>query len=158
MPLSLQPPLVRSDRRRCVLATIEDARRQLKDWAADEDVVLDLIETGALQFAWDIALASERRAWRILPECIDHFDRTDGSRPFPLTEAKAYARVLEGCGDLLTVREISNLLNCGPTHVANLIAAKQFSVGRVTPCAPGATTIPRAAFLSFLKSRLEGAS
>lgn len=155
MPLSLQPPLVRSDARRCVLATVEDARRQLRDWDVDEDDILALIEDGQL-FAWNIAvdLKDAKRLWRIFPDSISHFEKTAGHRQFIMTDAAIYKRLLEGCGDLLTIRELANLFNCGPTHVANLIAAKNFS-----DCnnGPGVTRVERAALLAFLKSRMEGA-
>jgi hypothetical protein len=157
MSLSLQPPLVRSDTRRCVLATVEDARRQLRDWSVDEDDILQLIETGHL-LAWNIALdtrAETKRLFRLLPESIAHFEKTGGHRPFSISD-NASSCLLRGFTDFLTIREIANLLNCGPTHIAHLIEARQICSSRGNEADPGITKIARAALLAFLKSRTHG--
>lgn len=161
--MTLQTPLIRSDARRCVLATIEDARRQLKDWLigsdrnVNEDTILELIESGALPWAWNIAAdpRDAKRLWRILPECLDHFDRTGGKDAFGWSQAKVLARITEGHGDSLSVRNIADILVCGPTHVANLIQAGALRSQRNDY---GITKISKAQFLSFLTSRAEGAS
>lgn len=159
--IALQTPLLRSDRRRCVLATVEDARRQLKDWDATEDTILELIEEGGL-LAWNLALdpKSSARLWRILPESIAHFDSAGGSRPFGWLPARVLDRVLEGQHDqVLESTDLRLLLNCGPEHITNLIDAghlKQLKGTDYRRGPGGAAKIPRPAVIRFLETRLEG--
>ena len=179
---ALQPPLKLTDRRRCVLATVEDARRHLRDWEATEDSIDTLIDQNYL-LAWDIALHGQSgsdpdklrkdkspraRELRILPESITHFDMFGGRRKFEWSEEKIFKRLFEGLVgtsstssvEIITSADLRLLFNCGPTHITNLIDARQLNQvpGTAYTTGPkGAAKIYLRELRRFLQTRFEGA-
>lgn len=163
-PQSAQRKLVLDDSPALVLATVSDARAALP--GHDEDDILALIEDGSLPFAWDIALrpGKSAREFRLYPACVEHYRRTGGSRPYP-DAARFDAVIVRLLGHhagkpFLTSNTLRLLLNCGPTHIINLIdagALKQMP-GTVYRRGPnGAALVESYSFVRFLETRLEGA-
>ncbi len=164
-----QRKLVLDDLPRCVLATVETARLQLP--GHDEDDILALVDEGYLPWSWNIALdpKSMSRELRIFPDCVLHYKTTVGKQPFPITGLDQLVRqhLLRGHDKpFLPSTLVKLILNCGATHVTNLIDAKQFSClplggGGRAPALyrrgpNGAALITRQSFVKFLETRLEG--
>jgi hypothetical protein len=76
----MQPPLIRVPQNIAVM-DIAGARGWLGAEFSEDDV-LDLIATGDLAWAWNIAQkCAKRREVRILSWCVCHYRQTLGSRP-----------------------------------------------------------------------------
>jgi len=155
--MPLQRELVRDDPTLCVLAHVSDARRILR--GNNEDDIIELLESGYL-LGWDIALAPGQaaRELRLLPESVDAFLSTGRKHNFEFTWPRI---LLRGCSSQ-TVRSptIALLLNCGATHVTNLIDAGQLKAapagdGPLYRRGPnGAAIVTNAAFVEFMKRRV----
>jgi len=116
-----------------VLSTVETARAQLP--GHDEDDILAMIEDGQLEYAWNIGLGASRTI-RIYPACIDHYLRTGGTRPFRGTCSDHIRRSLGG-KPFTTGTRLALLLNCGGTHVINLVEADALCLQPGTAWSPG---------------------
>jgi hypothetical protein len=159
----LQRKLVLNDPPSLVLATIETARLMLP--GHDEDDILSLIQEGALPWSWNIALdpANSAREIRILPDCIDHYSRTGGSRQFGLRNLNfliAHRLLPEAHKPFVLSTKLRLLFNCSATHITNLVDAAILKelVGTKYRRGPnGAACITRPSAIRFLETRLEAA-
>ncbi len=104
-----------------------------------EDEVLELIESGALSFAWNAALSGAgRRMVVVLRASIDFYRETLGAKRHELTDAQAFRLLLPPghSKPFLSNGEIQRALNCGSEHVLNLFDAGELkklpgsSIGR----------------------------
>jgi hypothetical protein len=158
-----QRKLVLNDRATLVLATIETARLMLP--GHDEDDILCLIQEGALPWSWNIALdpRNSAREIRILPDCIDHYARTGGSRQFGVRNLNfliAHRLLPETHKPFVLSTALKLMLNCGATHITNLVDAKileELPGTKYRRGPNGAACITRDSAVRFLQSRLEGA-
>jgi hypothetical protein len=170
MPSTLLPPakalqrkLVLNDSATLVLATIETARLMLP--GHDEDDILSLIQEGALPWTWNIALdpSNTAREIRILPDCIDHYARTGGSRQFGLRNLNfliAHRLLPETHKPFVLSTRLRLLFNCSATHITNLVDAnilEELAGTKYRRGPNGAACITRASATKFLEQRLEGA-
>jgi hypothetical protein len=168
---SVQRKLRLDDSPSLVLATISDARRALP--GHDEDDITLLIEENVL-LAWDISLrpGDTARELRILPHTIDRYARA-GSKSFSVTSvisckksgslsnpfSATWPSLLLGRHQdkpFLFATTIRLLLNCGATHVTNLVDAGslvQLTGTEYRRGPNGAACIERGSFLTFLKGR-----
>jgi hypothetical protein len=166
VPAALQRQLPVADPRLRVLVTINGAREREAFRNYDEDDILWLIENAYL-VAFDISLRagkdSSARELRIFPDSLDYYAKTNGNpkakkNPFAATWDRLI--LSNDTKPFLLSTRAQVILNCGSTHVTNLIdaghlkqlAGTEYKVGR-----NGAACISRDSFLAFLKSRLEGA-
>lgn len=181
MPSSLQPAALQRKLpldlcAAPVLVTIEGAREKLRR-GYDEDDINILVADGFL-VAWNIALKpkSMARELRILPDSIDYYlaHITDPNPVSPyfdpvgtLSSASPSKSVpawqttlLKRCDKpFIPSNTLKLILNCGPTHITNLVDARVLAQlpGTTYQRGPkGAALITKESFLSFLKSRLEG--
>ncbi len=157
----VQRKLVLQDAPPLVLATVCEARMRLP--GHDENDILAMIEEGALPFAWDIALKPGRmaREFRIWPDCIEHYARTGGTRRYARSFESALHELLGRHGKpFITSNQVRLQLNCGPTHVINLVDAgqlKQLPGTKYKTGPNGAALVMRESYIEFLRTRLEGA-
>lgn len=153
-----------------VLATVTQARYCLSGY--DEDNILDLIDNGFLAFTWDISIKPGKtaREFRIFPPCIAHCKKSPNEE-FPLSFDAVVAQLLARHNDkpFLMGTTVKLLLNCGATHLINLVDSGAL---RCLPNNPaiqksknpilyrrgpnGSPCITRDSFISFLRERLEG--
>ena len=152
-----QRKLVLNDRPTLALATVETARQALP--GHDEDDIKALWEEGFLLYAWNIGLGEAIEA-RILPDCIEHYQRTLGSRPDPRTETQVTAALLKAMRvehkPYVPVSAVRLLLNCSSTQVYNLIEAKLLKVqpGTTWTTGPnGSALVSVESFKTFLQTR-----
>lgn len=139
-----------------VLADVGTARQQLR--GLDEDDILALIEDGELSWAWNIGLG-ESRCIRIYPACIEHYRTTGGSRPQAVVDLDLVITTLlaqHRGKPFIKSTTLALILNCGSTHIINLIAAKALSVVPNTTWGTGpngAALIAPQSFKQFLITR-----
>jgi hypothetical protein len=125
MPLQRKLPL--DETPALVLADVAAARMALP--GHDEDDILAMIEDGQLAYAWNIGLGTAREI-RIYPPCVEHYRRTGGSRQFNPAEPAVLAELLSRNGEKPFIKSsvLRLILNCGSTHLINLIEAKALRV------------------------------
>ncbi len=144
MPTALQCRLSLKYERAPALVGVETARFLLADYDVDEDAILRLIDDGVILHAWNIALTvglikenvPVRREIRIWPDCLKWFCETNGRGEYKRTEGQ----VLDELFSRFAVRparheehhirstRLRRLLNCGSTHITNLIESKSLAV------------------------------
>lgn len=165
-PKALQRQLPVVDARLRVLVTISGARQ----WEAfrnyDEDDLLWLIENDYL-VAFDISLrgaaAGSDRELRIFPDSLEYYAKTNANpkakkNPFAISWDRLI--LANDHKPFLLSTRAQVILNCGATHVIELVKAgllKQLDGTAFKRGRTGAAVITRDSFVSFLKSRLEGA-
>lgn len=166
----VQRKLVLDDQPRCILADVSTARAELRGF--DERDIWMLIEDGFL-LAWNIALLTGinpviqqsinpvpyRRELRILPETIEFYKRTGGSRgkhnfsaTWPMLLTKGFTK------PFVFSPQIALLLNCKCEHITHLIDAghlQQMPGTSYRRGPTGAACVAKASLLNFLKARLE---
>ena len=168
-PAALQRKLPITDPRLRILVTINGAREREAFRNYDEDDFAWLIEQGYL-VAFDISVhqrllavkdSSSRRELRIFPDSLNHYAHSQGNpkcgrSPYFSTWDRL---ILERHHEAnISTPRASVILNCGPTHIINLIDARLLqSVTNYGRGPKGVAQITRDSFLTFLKSRLEGA-
>lgn len=137
----------------CPMTTVSGVRDRIA--GLDEDDVVALIEeTGELTHAWNIGLggSSERR---ILTRCVEHFART--GRPLILSQAQVLKEIFAGYDKpFLTGTRVRLILNCGSTHIINIVEAGDLSTvpGTSWNTGPnGSPLITRESFIAFLNGR-----
>ena len=136
-----------------VLCTVSAARDRLP--GHDEDDLKSLWEEGRILYAWNIGLGESIDA-RLLPDAIDHYARTQGKTPYPRTEDQVLAQLCMSAKPWLTTTQLKIMLNCGATHIMNLIEAGQLKLQPGTQYGRGGAnvaliTIP--SIKNFLKQR-----
>lgn len=150
-----QRKMILDDPTLTVLSTIADARAKLP--GHDEDDILALIEEGIILHAWNIALKkTAAREIRILPACIDHYKSTGGARPFPIGGPDPLAPILATDKPFILGARLKLILNCGATHIINLVDAKLLRVlpGTKYQRGPnGSPVIEMKSLLSFMQAR-----
>ncbi len=139
-----------------VLLDMESTRAQLHGY--DQDDLLALIEEGMILHAWDISLG-RRGCLRIFPDCVLHYQRTLGSRPYPRTLDQVITQMLAVAGGKawLTAEQLKHLFNCGGTHIYNLLSSGDLTAvsGTTRGCGPqGSARITIASVRKFFETRL----
>jgi hypothetical protein len=139
------------------LATVAAARESLV--GHDEDDIKALWEDGHILYAWNIGLGDAIEA-RILRDCIDHYKKTLGSRPYPNTDAQVTAALVKAMRaehkPFVPVSILRLLLNCSSTQVYNLLDAKLLKIqpGTTWQTGPnGSALITVESFKQFLIAR-----
>jgi hypothetical protein len=166
-PSTGQRKLVLDDQLYRPLITIESARSSLP--GHDEDDIIALIDEGFIPWAWNIALKPGRmaRELRLLPECVEHYRRTYGSRGVAIdAHLTSIDRVIAHLlkfhdKPFILSTDIRLILNCGSTHVTNLVDAKVLKQlpGTDYRRGPnGAACVTRESLEQFLTARLEDGS
>jgi hypothetical protein len=152
-----QRKLVLDDRPTLALATVETARQLLP--GHDEDDIKALWEEGHILYAWNIGLGEAIEA-RLLPDSIDYYKRTLGSRPDPRTEPQVTAALIRALRveskPIVTIRSLRLLLNCSSTQLYNLLDAKLLKIqpGTTWQTGPnGSALITVESFKQFLITR-----
>ena len=158
MTATLQRKLPLADATLCPVLTISGVRSELP--GHDEDDVLALIEEGALEFAWNIALRvgdGIRREPIVLKKCVAHYLASGGARPLNWTDARAFKEFFNGDEKPFIYGTTLKLLwNCSGTHIIALIEARELKVqpGTTWDRGPGnSPVITRASVEGFLKRR-----
>lgn len=136
-----------------------DAAKGILD--CTEDDILAMVEEQGALVAWNIAIpGAERRELRLLTQSVSEYlrDNPDHSDCFHTTICPDYAiqLVLPGHNKpFVTGLEVQRCLNCGSTHVINLVSAKALTTLGPWRRGPGGSpNISRESFAAFLKSRL----
>ena len=155
--MTSQRKLVLDDKPTLALATVETARLQLP--GHDEDDIKALWEEGMLLYAWNIGLGEAIEA-RILPDSIDHYKRTLGSRKDDRTPAQVTASLLRALRadhkPVISARDLRLLLNCSSTQIYNLIEKRTLTTqpGTSWTTGPnGSALITVESFKQFLTNR-----
>ena len=145
-------PQIRLPEETCtmVLHTIQTARTRIP--GHDEDAVLALIQEGLILHAWNIGLGVAQDI-RILPASLDHYERTRGSSPDPLTADQALLSIHTALGGkpFTTGRKLKLLFNCSSSHITNLINAGRIDLLPDTQWGKGPHGSPTITWLSIAK-------
>lgn len=153
---TLQRKMILDDAQLCVLLTVSGVREQLPGF--DEDDVLAAVLDHTLAPAFDLGMGG-RRDLRVSPSAVEFYRTTGGSRRRRLSEAEMFAEVLRGHDGKpwIAGERVRHILNCGSTHLINLIDDGELAQmpGTNYRRGPnGSAQIPLANFKSFLKRRL----
>ena len=151
-----QRKIILDDPPAIILASVDSAREKIR--GLDEDDILAMIEDGQLAWAWNIGLG-EARYIRIYPACIEHYKKTGGSRPQAVVDLDLVITTLlaqHRGKPWIKSTTLALILNCGSTHIINLIEAKALSIvpGTTWGTGPtGAALVTPASFKQFLIAR-----
>lgn len=148
----------------CVLLTTGGVRAELT--LLDEDDVLAAVLDHTLAPAFDLGLGG-RRDLRVLPSALDFYRQTLGSRRRRISERELLEELLRGqkpadqrpgnSEGWLAGEAVRLILNCGSTHLINLIDDGELAQmpGTSYRRGPnGSAQIPVASLKDFLKRRL----
>ena len=108
------------------LVSIETARAVL---GKTEDQVVEMIESGALRFAWNIASKKSRSRYirLFVPSLADAVNQKD-HQPAALSDAIKF--ILPGSSPTVPASRLAQLFNTGSTHIADLL--RERSLVKVT--------------------------
>lgn len=118
-----------------------------------EDMILELVDQGELEYAFDIKAAGRhRRSVRVLVDSLrSYIDRSE-KPSLKLDEAIALI-VPRGLGDKIKASVVARRFNCSPTHVYDLVktgSIRMLQKGRVEK---DSALLCRQSVVQFLKSR-----
>jgi hypothetical protein len=142
-----------------VLVTINGLRQWEGFRGYDEDQILWFIQSGYL-VAFNIALDTKESSaeWRIFPDSAEWLAKNKNARKQnPYFDTWHNLLFQTGEKQSINTTRAKVILNCGPTHVTNLIDSGLLKQIPGTTYRRGrAAVITCDSFLAFLKSRLEG--
>jgi hypothetical protein len=119
----------------------------------DENKLLELVETGEIAWAWDVALQQQdgrKVELRVLPAAVADYLKGAACK---LKWADVFALLLPD-GPTITASQISRILNVSCDHVYHLIDGKEIdSCPTRRPGPGGSATVPMTSFIRFLQKR-----
>jgi len=139
-----------------ILATVEDARRQLP--GHDEDDILALIEEGRIDHAWNIAVHLDTaREIRIWPDSITRALQPSTCNLQPVrSPVESIMHIATGDKPFARGKILALVFNCSRSHIINLVEARQLAMQPGTSYERGPNGTPLITLSSlkhFLTSR-----
>jgi hypothetical protein len=119
----------------------------------DENQVLELLESGEIAWAFDVALAQRRgrkREMRVLPAAVADYLK---GRPCELDQPTVFSLLLPD-GPTIPANQIARTLNVSVDHVYHLIDRKQIIACPTRRKGPGGSgRVAMTSFIKFLQKR-----
>lgn len=119
----------------------------------DEDQVLELIESGEIAWAFDVALAQKvgrKREFRVLPAAVADYLKGISCA---LDQATVFGLLVPD-GSTIPANQIARILNVSVDHVYHLIDRKQVVACSTRRKGPGGSArVPATSFIQFLQKR-----
>ena len=119
----------------------------------DENQVLELLESGEIAWAFDVALAQRRgrkRELRVLPSAVADYLK---GRTCEIDQPTVFGLLLPD-GPTIPANQIARILNVSVDHVYHLIDRKQIIASPTRRRGPGGSAlVPTTSFIKFLAER-----